>query len=204
MYLPARFPIPFAERPVGGPGFSTRIASTKSGFEQRNQDWEASRWSGDASIGVKSDAQFILVRNHFHMARGKLHKFRVKDYADFKAARGEGVMQLLTATTYQLYKQYGDEPGFEDFRKTTRIVGPMLVWQNGSLLAIGTDWNVDTETGIVTFASAPGAAVLEAAFQFDIPVRYDTDVLQATLVTLAPGLGAYHSWEQIPLVEVRE
>lgn len=204
MYLPVRFPLIFATGPVGGPGFSTRLASTKSGFEQRNQDWAASRWSCDASIGVKNDAQFTLVGDHFRMARGRLHHFRVKDFADFKAQRGSGFLRQLTTATFQLFKVYGSDPDFQEFRKITRVAGGLQIWKDGFLLVPVTDYVIDVETGIVTFASAPGASVLECAFQFDVPVRYDTDSLQAALIVSAQGLGAFHSWEQIPMVERRE
>jgi len=40
--------------------------------------------------------------------------------------------------------------------------------------------------------------VISASFQFDVPVRFDTDRLSASLD--AYGI---HSWLDIPLVEVR-
>lgn len=205
-YLPVRFPIRFATRPVGGPGFSTRIATVASGFEQRNQNWSASKWSGDASIGVKSDTDFKLVGSHFRMARGMTHHFRVKDYADFKVLRTEGVLVLITTTTFQIHKQYGAEIGFEELRKITRPVsGTLSVWKDATLQTVTTHYTINYETGIVTFLSAPGASVLEVAVEFDIPVRYDIDKLQATLIMPEAGdRPAYHSWEQIPLMEVRE
>lgn len=205
-YLPARFPLVVAARPVGGPGFSTRIATTVSAFEQRNANWEASRWSGDAAIGIRSEAHFQLVRDHFHMARGRLHHFRFKDYADYTVERSAGVLVELTSTTFQIYKQYGTEAGFEDYRKITRPVADTLsVWKNSVLQTLTTHYTLAAETGIVTFTSPPGVATLECACEFDVPVRYDTDQLLSTLVV--PGNGArsaHHAWEQVPLVEHRE
>ncbi len=68
------------------------------------------------------------------------------------------------------------------------------------------DDDIAIETGIVTFVSPPGAAVLEAACRFDVPCRYDTDKLQATLVVLNTRTGgeSYHAWKSVPLLEVRE
>ena len=43
-------------------------------------------------------------------------------------------------------------------------------------------WSVDTTTGVVTFDAAPGAGVaITAGFEFDVPVRFDTDALDETL-----------------------
>ncbi len=62
-----------------------------------------------------------------------------------------------------------------------------------------TGWTVDPTTGIVTFASPPVAGgVLTAGFEFDVPVRFDTDDLPVTL-----DLERLGSITSIPLIEVR-
>ncbi len=63
---------------------------------------------------------------------------------------------------------------------------------------------VQVETGIVTFVVPPGAAALEFEFWFDVPCRYDTDELQATLVQHNPGAESYYAWKSVPVVEVPE
>jgi len=61
-------------------------------------------------------------------------------------------------------------------------------------------WSVDTTTGIVTFSAAPGAGVaITAGFEFDVPVRFDTDVLDVTLDFERLG-----SITSIPLLELRQ
>lgn len=60
-------------------------------------------------------------------------------------------------------------------------------------------WTVDTTTGLVTFAAAPGAgSAITAGFEFDVPVRFDTDVLDVTL-----DLERLGSITSIPLLELR-
>jgi len=60
-------------------------------------------------------------------------------------------------------------------------------------------WSVDTATGVVTFSAAPGAGVaITAGFEFDVPVRFDTDVLDVTL-----DLERLGSITSIPLLELR-
>ena len=60
-------------------------------------------------------------------------------------------------------------------------------------------WSVDTTTGVVTFSAAPGAGVaITAGFEFDVPVRFDTDVLDVTL-----DLERLGSITSIPLLELR-
>jgi uncharacterized protein (TIGR02217 family) len=60
-------------------------------------------------------------------------------------------------------------------------------------------WSVDTTTGLVTFNTAPGAGVaIAAGFEFDVPVRFDTDALDVTL-----DLERLGSITSIPLLELR-
>ena len=60
-------------------------------------------------------------------------------------------------------------------------------------------WTVDTTTGVVTFSAAPGSGVaITAGFEFDVPVRFDTDALDVTL-----DLERLGSITSIPLLEIR-
>jgi hypothetical protein len=60
-------------------------------------------------------------------------------------------------------------------------------------------WSVDTATGLVTFGTAPAMGVeVTADFEFDVPVRFDTDHMAVTIETYR-----LHAWQQIPIVELR-
>jgi uncharacterized protein (TIGR02217 family) len=60
-------------------------------------------------------------------------------------------------------------------------------------------WSADTATGVVNFDTAPGAGVaITAGFEFDVPVRFDTDTLDVTLDIERLG-----SITSIPLLEIR-
>lgn len=61
-------------------------------------------------------------------------------------------------------------------------------------------WSVDTTTGLVTFAAPPVAGgTLTAGFEFDTPVRFDTDMIDVALKFERLG-----SIQSIPLIEVRK
>jgi uncharacterized protein (TIGR02217 family) len=65
----------------------------------------------------------------------------------------------------------------------------------------GAAFTVDTTTGVVTFepGSIPGVdAVVTAGFEFDVPVRFDTDRLEINLQGFRHG-----AIPHIPIVEVR-
>jgi uncharacterized protein (TIGR02217 family) len=60
-------------------------------------------------------------------------------------------------------------------------------------------WSVDTTTGLATFGTAPALGVeVTADFEFDVPVRFDTDHMAVTIETYQ-----LHNWQQIPIVELR-
>ena len=72
-----------------------------------------------------------------------------------------------------------------------------LVALNGVNQASG--WTVDALTGIVTFTVAPANGVaVSAGFEFDVPVRFDSETMDVTLDFERLG-----SIDSIPLVELR-
>lgn len=104
---------------------------------------------------------------------------------------GDGVK-----TTFQLIKQYGDDPVFytRDIRKP--VIGSVTVGMDDTEYSTG--WSVDNTTGIVTFVQAPAVgAIIKAGFQFDVPVRFDTDCLNVSSIDKNTAKA------EIPLIEVR-
>jgi uncharacterized protein (TIGR02217 family) len=60
-------------------------------------------------------------------------------------------------------------------------------------------FTLDPTTGTITFAAAPvSGAALTAGFQFDVPVRFDTDHLAINLAGFRAG-----EIPSIPLIEIR-
>ena len=57
----------------------------------------------------------------------------------------------------------------------------------------------DTTTGGITFTTAPAnSVIIRAGFEFDVPVRFDSDTLDVTLDFERLG-----SITSIPLLEIR-
>jgi uncharacterized protein (TIGR02217 family) len=77
------------------------------------------------------------------------------------------------------------------------VAGTVLVAVNG---VATTNFTVNTSTGVVTFnaGSIPAnGAVVTAGFEFDVPVRFDTDEITVNLSHFAAG-----DIPEIPLIEV--
>jgi uncharacterized protein (TIGR02217 family) len=196
-----QFPTSIAFRSSGGPQRKTEIVTLGSGYEERNAVWANSRRRYDVGYGVKTLDDLHAVIAFFEARMGRLYGFRFKDFADFKScAPGADVAdQPLgtgdgTTTDFQLAKIYAS--GSASWSRT--IAKPVSGTAVAAVDGTETSVTVDTASGIVTFASAPGAGTaLTAGFEFDTPVRFDTDRLAIDLASFNAG-----EIPSIPIVEI--
>lgn len=203
-----RFPTAIAFGSRGGPERRTEIVTLGSGFEERNSPWAHSRRRYDAGYGVRTLDDLHAVIAFFEARHGRLHGFRWKDHADFKSC---APLQSATPldqtigtgdgaeTGFQLRKTYvsGAQSYVRDIKKP--VAGTVRVAVAGVEKTEGADFTVDTATGIVTFTAAPAnGASVTAGFEFDVPVRFDTDRLGIDLAAFDAG-----EIPDIPVVEIR-
>ncbi len=203
-----RFPTDIALGSTGGPERRTEIAVLGSGFEERNSPWAHSRRRYDAGSGVKTLDDLHNVIAFFEARQGRLFGFRWKDRADFKSAAPSLSMGISdqtlgtgdgSTTDFQLVKAYtsGGESYTRQIKKP--VAGTVRVAVDGVEKTETTDWTVDTVTGLISFVTAPGAGLaVTAGFEFDVPVRFDTDRLEVNLANFNAG-----EIPSIPIVEVR-
>ncbi len=201
-----RFPDNISRGARGGPERRTQVVELASGIEERNASWANSRRRYDVAYGIRRADDLAAVVAFFEARNGRLHGFRYKDWADYKSSlpsqpvaptdqpigSGNG-----SVTTFALLKRYAS--GAQSW--TRAIAKPMA----GSVrLALNnieqmSGWSIDTATGSITFAVAPGSGVtITAGFEFDVPVRFDSDRLDVTLDIERLG-----SITSIPLLEIR-
>lgn len=205
-----RFPLDIALGSRGGPERRTEIITTASGREERNARWAHSRRKYDAGYGVRSITKLAEVITFFEERRGRLHGFRFRDRLDWTSApanatpgaldqpigTGDGVL-----AEFMLSKTYGS--AFAPYQRpiTKPVAGSVSVAVNGTVQTAGTQFTVDTVTGMVTFAPGhvpPEGAAITAGFVFDVPVRFDTDYLEFDLSAFEAG-----AIPAIPLVEIK-
>jgi len=206
-FVEAQFPHDIAFNSKGGSGFSTAIFTTASGYEQRSINWTLSRATYDIAYGVRDMSDLTVVVNFFMACMGKAFAFRFKDWADFnfynqQIAVGDGAtLAFQVVKTYALATQVETQLTF-----TRPIVKPVLN-TIGAVLVNGTPvsssyWSLDCTTGILTFsaghAPAMNATILITYLEFDVPCRFDVDIL-----TVAQEDFNQEEWQGIKLVEVR-
>ncbi len=205
-----RFPTDISRGAQGGPERRTDVVVLGSGHEERNSRWADSQRSYNAGYGIKSIDQLYAVLNFFEERRGRLYGFRWRDHADWKSGQPSAPptandqfvgMGDASTTTFQLSKVYGGSFAPWTRRVTKPVAGSVQVSVSGIEQTEGTAFTIDTTTGIVTFLPghipANGAEV-RAGFEFDVPVRFDTDKLETNLSGFKHG-----AIPQIPIIEVR-
>jgi uncharacterized protein (TIGR02217 family) len=201
-----RFPDNISRGARGGPERRTQIVELASGADERNASWANSRRRYDVAYGIRRADDLAAVVAFFEARNGRLHGFRFKDWADFKSClpsqtpgatnqpigTGNGV-----ATLYQLTKRYTS--GAQSWTRaiTKPVAGTETIALKGTPQTSG--WSVSTTTGLITFTTAPATGIaITAGFEFDVPVRFDTDALDVTL-----DLERLGSITSIPLIELR-
>lgn len=196
------FPLSVGFGARGGPERLTEIVELASGHEERNSPWAHSRRRWDAGPGVRSLDDLALLTAFFEARRGRLHAFRFRDPADhascLPSAQVSAGDQLLglgdgEATRFALVKRYGDGENAYLRPMALPVSGSVLVAVNGEAAGFTLDGSE-----IVLDTPAPDGADVTAGFRFDVPVRFDTDVLEIALEAFRAGAVL-----SVPLVEVR-
>ncbi|MDF1729796.1 MAG: DUF2460 domain-containing protein [Sulfitobacter sp.] len=203
-----RFPPGLSLGASGGPQRRTEVVTLSNGFEERNSPWAHSRRVYDAGVGMRSIDDLRDVLGFFEARHGQLHGFRWKDWADYKTARsgqepafedetigfGDGVTSV-----FQLTRTYRSGP--HSYARPIRkpVQDTVRVGVEQDELTEGVDYELDVTTGLVTFAHPPDPAMeVLAGFEFDVPVRFDTDRILASVASFGAG-----QVPDVPVVEVR-
>ena len=203
-----RFPAKLSFGSVGGPERRTEIVQLTNGFEERNTPWSQSRRRYDAGLSLRSLDDIGELIAFFEARQGQLNGFRWKDWADYKSCAasatvgyedqvigtGDGVIR-----DFALSKTYVSGGSAEMRGIAKPVHGTVRLGLQGDELVETIHFTVDYATGIVSFASPPAiGAQVTAGYEFDVPVRFDTDRIQVSVASFQAG-----EVPQVPVVEVR-
>jgi uncharacterized protein (TIGR02217 family) len=203
------FPLAVSFGATGGPERKTEIVQLSSGREKRNARVALSRRAYDAGTGVRSLDDLYDVLAFFEARRGSLYAFRFRDPFDTKSCRPDAVPGLLdqtlgvgdgTQASFPLVKNYGDDPEVYARPIMKPVAGTLRVAVAGVEKASPADFSFDEATGAVVFAEGAAPAngqAVTAGYEFDVPVRFDTERIEIGLHSFKAG-----QIPSIPLVEV--
>lgn len=198
-----RFPLALGFGARGGPSLRTDITRLASGAEHRNSPHDHARRRYDVGPGVKSLEDLSALIRFFQARKGQRHSFRFRDPLDHQSGLPGATLSMSdetigmgdgVQTVFQLIKVYEDAGGRHERIITKPIAGTLLLAAGGQFISA----TLDTDSGQVSFDTPPGTGqVITAGFQFDVPVRFDTDHLAITLETFQAGTAG-----SVPLIEV--
>lgn len=186
-----QFPMRLSLGAIGGPERMTDVLSLASGKEIRNARWSRSRrrWDVGGAITDLGSLQDLL--SFFEARMGRLYGFRFRDPLDHSSAPagseprfddqnlgiGDGETRV-----FQLAKTSNNVA--RDIQKP--VLGSLRIGLGGAPVIEG--WSVDYATGEIAFEQAPMAgATLTAGFEFDCPVRFESDQIQAVIEAFGAG-----------------
>lgn len=227
-FLEVQFPTKLALMAQGGPSYSTSVNPAFSGFEQRNQNWAASRGSWAVSFEHKTATDYNELLSMFHAARGMANGFRLKDHSDHTVTGGFIAVGDGTTKNFQLQKIYTFPISqFELVRPiqkpvTSKVVdfagnaltdsvnvyldGTLQTHHGGYTVDLTKQYSLDETTGIITFVTAPPLTspptIITADFAFHFPVRFDLDNFQRQIET-PEAAGLIFTVTGITLKEIR-
>lgn len=203
-----RFPANLSFGSLGGPERRTEIVTLANGFEERNTPWAQSRRRFDAGVGLRSLDDMEALVAFFEARRGQLNGFRWKDWTDYRScpasrevafddqeiALGDG--ETVSFGLVKVYRS-GDQSYARPIAKP--VAGSVRVGIAGDPLVEGLHFTVDVTTGMVSFVEPPDVgAPVTAGYEFDVPVRFDTDRIQTSVASFQAG-----DVPSVPVVEVR-
>ena len=120
------------------------------------------------------------------------------------AARTAGQIEEIAAgdgatKAFQLAKTYRSG-AFTYARPIAKpVLGTVRVGVEQDEMREGVDYVVDETTGVILFERAPDPDMsVTAGFEFDVPVRFDTDRIQTSMASFQAG-----EVPHVPVVEVR-
>lgn len=203
-----RFPATLSFGSVGGPERRTEVVTLANGFEERNTPWAHSRRRYDAGVAMRDLDDIETLIAFFEARRGQLFGFRWKDWSDFEScapsadpafrdqviATGDG-----TTAVFQLTKTY--RSGADSYVRPIRkpVEGTVRLGIAGDELQDTIHYTVDAATGLVTLLEIPGDGdEITAGFEFDVPVRFDSDAIQTSVASFQAG-----EVPSVPVVEIR-
>ncbi|MEM6478412.1 MAG: DUF2460 domain-containing protein [Pseudomonadota bacterium] len=208
MFHDVRFPTKMSFGSLGGPERRTEVVTLANGFEERNTPWAHSRRRYDAGVAMRSLDDIEELIAFFEARQGQLFGFRWKDWSDFRSvesSRDIGFSDQVigegdgATTEFQLVKLY--RSGQQSYARPIRkpVLGSVRIALGDDEKTETIDYTIDYTTGIVSFVSPPAEqAEITAGFEFDVPVRFDTDTIQTSVAAFQAG-----DAPSVPVIEVR-
>ena len=195
-FLEIRFPESIAFNSSSILEFNTTIIKSKNGYEQRNINWNSNKMKFNIINGIKTKTELDELITFFRNVRGAGYGFRFKDFTDYIGENqylgvGDGETK-----EFQLIKSYRVSDNIVYYRKITKpVISTVRVFIND---IESKDFNIDLTTGLINLNTVPEIdSIIKANFEFDVPVRFENDIMEITMNSINSG-----NIKDITLIEI--
>ena len=193
-FLEEQLPTDIRPAMSGGARFSTEIKMGRSGHEFRNRRWAEPLREFSVSFGARDTNRVLEILQFGYRTAGSWLGFRMKDWVDYKSCpptdtpNGSDLsLGVGDGTTFYfpLNKTYGSQ---YTRRITKPIADTIIVKRNGAVMTRDVNYFVDDVNGVIVFVNPqPSGAVLTWGGEFDVPVRFEDDVIETLSFYYAKG-----------------
>lgn len=197
-----RLPTKYSLGAVGGPQFSTETNKTVGGSFFANRNWLLPLHAFDISQQVQAKVDFEIVRALFYNVYGQFSAFRFKHFDDFTCDATNSSLTVITGAIWQLNRIYalGSRTFVRPIYKPCTSPAVVVTRTRSGSPSTATA-SIDYATGQATITGHVAGDTYTWAGQFDVPVGFTTDKMEAT--TTRSGAGLVTAWPNIILEERR-
>ena len=189
----------------GGPMWRTQRVVTLSGRRWVDRQWSYPLHRYNVAHAIKTNADFEAIRAFFYTVSGSYDGFRFKDWADFTATRTNSrlVVAAGSPTEWQLNRVYavGSREFLRPIAKPCATPSPVVYRTRGGSTTVASA-TVDTTTGLATIVGHVLGDTYTWAGEFDVPVAFADDAMQAEIVDHGPE-DYLIRWDSIVVEELR-
>lgn len=178
-----QFPTDLAFGSAGGPEFMTDITALSNGQEVRNARWQGARRRFLVSLGPRAVGRVRELIAFFEARQGRRFAFRFKDPFDHSSGPGESVSPTdqEIGTGDGVTSRFGVSvqvaPSLPPRTNILPVVETIGVAVDGVVLTAG-QFTYDNIENQVVLAQPPAiGSTVTAGFEFDVPVRFESDRL---------------------------
>ena len=192
---------------VGGPEFQTHIVTLGGGVENANVGWSNARGRWEIGERLISTAQAEYLNAFFRARRGRAVGFRYKDWHDYYVTGEAQLVPDGIEDDYTLVKVYTSAPGTSYFREITKpVAGTVTIFIDAVEQTEGVDYTLDTTTGVISYTTAPSIGdVITVDYEFDVPVRFDSDRFRTEMRTWREVDRERFFWlHSLPIIEKKQ
>ena len=195
-FLEIRFPESIAFNSSSILEFNTTIIKAKNGYEQRNINWNSNKMKFNIINGIKTKTELDELITFFRNVKGAGYGFRFKDFTDYQAENQYIGVGNGETKEFQLIKAYRVSDNIVYYRKITKpVISTVRVFIND---IESKDFNIDLTTGLITLNTTPEIdSTIKASFEFDVPVRFENDIMEITMNSINSG-----NIKDITLIEI--